>query len=150
MRACSEKITVVDEETGEKTEEKGRLISVQFYLKNDKTDELTAMDTVGPTLGEDAVICVRRKLEFGHYFVDQVIIYETEIGVEAMKFHVEDQYETFGVPSEGATETVLSFTNEQRMISLSGYSSFSGIKGVSLSSLDLDCVKLVEEQSSDK
>ena len=67
-----------------------------------------------------------------------------------MKFHVEDQYETFGVPSEGATETVLSFTNEQRMISLSGYSSFSGIKGVSLSSLDLDCVKLVEEQSSDK
>ena len=67
-----------------------------------------------------------------------------------MKFHVEDQYETFGVPSEGAKETVLNFTNEQRMISLSGYSSFSGIKGVTLSSLDLDCVKLVEEQFSDK
>ena len=70
LRACSEKVTVVNEETGETTEEKGRLVSVQLYLKNDKTDELIAMDPVGPTLDEDAVICVKKKLEFGHYFVD--------------------------------------------------------------------------------
>ena len=70
MNACSAKISVYDEATGETTEEKGRLVSVQLYLKNDKTDELIAMDPVGPTLDEDAVICVKKKLEFGHYFVD--------------------------------------------------------------------------------
>ena len=66
-----------------------------------------------------------------------------------MKFHVEGQYETFGVPTEGATETVLSFTNEQKLLSLSGNTSYSGIKGVTLSTLDTECVKLIEEQLSD-
>ena len=79
-----------------------------------------------------------------------MIIYETEIGVEALKFHVEDRYETFGVPSEGAKESVLKFTDEQRLVSLSGFSSFTGIKGVTLSSLDTKCVKLVEEQAEEK
>ena len=70
MKACSEKTNVVDEDTGESKEVAGRLVSVQFYLKNDRTDELIEMDAVGPTLDENAVICVRKKLEFGHYFVD--------------------------------------------------------------------------------
>ena len=67
-----------------------------------------------------------------------------------MKFHVEGQYETFGVPTEGATETVLSFTDDERLVSLSGFSSFTGIKGVTLSSLDTNCVKLVEEQAEEQ
>ena len=132
IRACSEKTLADDPDNpGEKIEVTGRLISVQFYLKNDKTDELIEMDAVGPTYeDESSVICVRKKLEFGHYFVDKVIVYETEIGVEALKFHVENRYETFGTPTEGAIETEMTFTSEQRLVSLSGYSSYTGIKGV--------------------
>ena len=40
--------TIVDGE-----EVAGRLISVQFYLKNSATDELIEMDTVGPVFPED-------------------------------------------------------------------------------------------------
>ena len=79
-----------------------------------------------------------------------MIIYETEIGVEALKFHVEHRYEMFGTPTEGATETILNFTDDMRLVSLSGYSSYTGIKGVTLSSLDTNCVKLVEEQAEEK
>ena len=59
---------MINEETG--LPEPGRLISVQFYLKNDRTDELIELDSVGPDLGIENVICSRKKLEFGHYFVD--------------------------------------------------------------------------------
>ena len=75
-----------------------------------------------------------------------MIVYETDIGVEALKFHVEDRYETFGVPTEDAKESILKFTSEERLVSLSGFSSYTGIKGVTLKSLDTNCVKLVEEQ----
>ena len=77
--------------------------------------------------------------------MDQVIVYETEIGVEALQFHVKDQYEMFGTPSEGAKETIMSFESDQRLVSLSGYASYTGIKGVTMSKLDSECVKLAEE-----
>ena len=71
MKACSEKINDgVDEETGEPKYAFGRLVWVMFYLKNDRTDELIEMDRVGPNIPEDDLKCTRKKLEFGHYFVD--------------------------------------------------------------------------------
>ena len=108
------------------------------------------MKTVGPTLDPKQIDCVRKKLEFGHYYVDQVKVYETEIGVEALQFHVEEQYEMFGTPTEGAKETIMSFTSDQRLVSLSGYASYTGIKGVQLSKLDSACVKLAEEQAKEQ
>lgn len=51
LQACSELVWVDDEDNpGQKKKVTGRLVSVQFYLKNDKTGELIPMDTVGPTL----------------------------------------------------------------------------------------------------
>ena len=146
MEACSEKI--ID---AEGVETAGRLITVQFYLKHDEdteasSDTLYKLDKIGPDVDEDAVICVRRKLEFNSFYVDKVTIYETDIGVEAMLFAVGDLSETFGrMPEEPYTATDLYFTPETRLVSLSGYSSYTGIKGVVLSSLDRDCAKLATE-----
>ena len=108
------------------------------------------METVGPILADDVLICVRKKLEFAEYYVDKVTIYETEIGVEAMKFSVGEYFETFGTPVEGATETELNFTSESRLVSIGGFSSYTGIKGVQLSSLNKDCAKLAEKQAAEQ
>ena len=116
LQACSEKKIVDGEEIA------GRLISVQFYLKDEKRpDDLIEMETVGPVFPEGTLKCVRKKLEFADYFVDKVTIYETEIGVEAMKFTVGEFSETFGTPIEGAKETEVLFTTESRLVSLSGF-----------------------------
>ena len=54
LQACSEKVWVDDEDNpGQKKAVAGRLVSVQFYLKNDKTGELIPMDTVGPSLNPE-------------------------------------------------------------------------------------------------
>lgn len=42
------------------------------------------MERVGPAMAEDSVICVRKKLEFGYYYVDKVTVYESAIGVDAL------------------------------------------------------------------
>ena len=39
-----------------------RLISVQFYLKDEGSDELKEMPQLGPTIASDLVTCKRRKL----------------------------------------------------------------------------------------
>lgn len=142
LRACSQKAIVDGDEIA------GRLISVQFYLKDDKRpDDLIEMEIVGPIMPEETLICVRKKLEFADYFVDKVTIYETDIGIEAMKFSVGEFSETFGTPIEGAEETEILFTTESRLVSLSGFTSYTGIKSVQLSSLNKDCAKLAEEQA---
>ena len=48
--------------------------------------ELIETQQLGPTIDESLVECKRRKLQFDNYFVDKVTVYETEIGVEAMRF----------------------------------------------------------------
>jgi len=51
--------------------------------------------------------------------------------------------ETFGTVTEGSTEVVFDFTPEKKLVSISGYATFTGVGGVTLSSLDQACV--VEE-----
>jgi hypothetical protein len=89
IRACTENATK-------------RLLSIQFFLKNDKDDELQAMPQIGPIFSEDQSTCVRRKLGEGEMYVDTLIIFESDIGIEAVRFNVGKIGETFGVPSEGA------------------------------------------------
>ena len=49
LRTCMDKVT-------------DRLISVQFYLKDEGSDELKEMPQLGPTIASDLVTCKRRKL----------------------------------------------------------------------------------------
>lgn len=91
----------------------GKLTSIQFLLRTTGSDELYKMPQVGPELPKDLVECKYKKLEIANYYIDRVTIYETEAGVEAMRFAVGDLGETFGVVPEGATETVMNFTEEQ-------------------------------------
>ena len=129
LRACSEKLIVDGEEVS------GKLVSVQFYLRDDKAPEgeLIEMETVGPLMDLETMICPRRKLEDTEMYVDKVTVYESDLGLEAMKFHVGEKFELFGTPVEGATETVIEFTTDSRLVGFSGIASFTGIKGVQLS-----------------
>ena len=91
----------------------GKLTSIQFLLRTTGSEELYKMPQVGPELPKDLVECKFKKLEIPNYYIDKVTIYETETGVEAMRFAVGNLGETFGVVPEGATETVMNFTEEQ-------------------------------------
>ena len=95
----------------------------------------------------ETMICPRRKLEDTEMYVDKVTVYESDLGLEAMKFHVGEKFELFGTPVEGATETIIEFTAESRLVGFTGIASFTGIKGVQLSSIDRNCTKLAEEQA---
>ena len=90
--------------------ESGRMVSIQFYLRKDGESELLAMPQVGPTLPEELITCVRRKLEQEDYHIDKVTIYESPGGVDAFKFSVGQLSETFGTPTEESIETVVNFT----------------------------------------
>ena len=136
LRSCMDKVT-------------DRLVSVQFYLKDDGSEDLKEMPQIGPTLDEDLVNCKRRKLEFDDYFVQKVVVYQSDIGVEAMRFDIPYKNtiinETFGTPSADAKEIEFDFTETSKLISISGDETFAGIKGVELSSLDTECVKVFAE-----
>ena len=88
------------------------------------------MPQLGPTLTADLVDCKRIRLERDDYFVDKVTVYETNVGIEALKFNVGPLFETFGKPTADSTETVITFTEENQLVGLTGYESFSGIKGI--------------------
>ena len=122
----------------------GRLVNIRFLLRTDGSEELFEMPQVGPTLADKDVTCKKKKLEVPNYYIDTVTVYETEVGVAGIRFAVGKLGETFGTQPEGATETVMNFTEDQQLVSLAGYQSYSGIKSVSLSSIDSNCVKLEE------
>ena len=127
----------------------GRLVNIRFLLRTDGSEELFEMPQVGPTLAEGDVTCKKKKLEVPNYYIDTVTVYETEAGVSGIRFAVGKLGETFGTQPEGATETVMNFTEDQQLVSLAGYQSYSGIKSVSLASIDSNCVKL-EEKAEEK
>lgn len=121
------------------------MINITFYLKNADSDALIEMPQIGPDVDEDLVDCPRKKLGNEDYLVSEVTVYETALGVDAMKFTVpfKDTFieETFGVPSEGAIAKVFPFTESEKLVSIGGYQTFSGIGSVSLYSFNQDCVK---------
>ena len=119
----------------------GRMVNLTFYLRDDADpDNLIEMPTIGPEVDPTLVTCARKRLQFDNYYVERVIIYETAIGIEAMRFEVpyKDTVigETFGTPSADATEVVYNFSEETKLVSLSGYETYTGIGGLTLSSLD--------------
>ena len=59
-----------------------------------------------------------------------------------MKFFVGDLHETFGFPTADSVETVLRFTQDSNLVSLTGLTGFSGIKAVKLASLNKECITL--------
>ena len=93
--------------------ESGRLVNIRFLLRTNGSEELYEMPQVGPTLADESVICKKKKLEIPNYYIDTVIIYETEAGVEGIRFAVGNLGETFCLAPEGSTETVLNFTEDQ-------------------------------------
>ena len=53
-----------------------RITSIQFWLKDEDSDELRAMEQMGPTFPEPEVVtCKRRKLKIANFYVDTVILY---------------------------------------------------------------------------
>jgi len=69
-----------------------------------------ALPQLGPTIADEFVTCVRRKLERDNYYVDKVSIFESPIGVDALRFHVGNLFEDFGKPTLQSTETVVYFS----------------------------------------
>lgn len=57
VRSCVDKIT-------------GRMVSIQFFLRKDGVAELLEMPQVGPTLPDDLISCVRRKLENEEFHIN--------------------------------------------------------------------------------
>ena len=54
----------------------GRITSIQFWLKDEDSEELRAMEQMGPTYPEPEVVtCKRRKLKIPNFYVDTVILY---------------------------------------------------------------------------
>ena len=92
--------------------ESGRMVSIQFFLRKDGQAELEAMPQVGPTLPDDLVTCVRRKLERDDYYIDKVTIWESAGGVDAFEFKVGALSERFGTPLRGSTKSEVRFTRD--------------------------------------
>ena len=91
------------------------------------------------------VTCKRRKLKFADYYVDTVIIYQSVRGIDAIRFQVGELGETMGTPQEDSTEEVVTFTEENQLVSLSGVTSYTGVKEIQLSSLDQQCIVVTEQ-----
>lgn len=63
-------------------------------------------------------------------FINKATIYESELGLEAIEFHVGDKKRLFGTPTEGAKITVTELTEDQPITSLTVVGGYTGIKGV--------------------
>ena len=104
---------------------------MQFYLEVSDQEELEALPRIGPTLedslictssydlrvpedcpSDKAVWCYKRKLEFDGFHVDTVMIWQSDLGVDAFTFQVGDLFEVFGKISDDSVATELKYSED--------------------------------------
>lgn len=130
----------------------GRLVTVQFYLKNDGNETLFKGPLVGPSINKANFKCEKKKLERLNMTVNKIEIYSTTKGIEAMKFFVSPLSETFGkipdIKEPGYNVTSIEFTKDRPLTTIRGRSSFSGIKYVAFQVLDKNCLKEIDKEGT--
>ena len=57
-------------------------------------------------------------------------MYKSVRGIDAVRFQVGELGETMGTPQEDSVEEVVTFTEDNQLVSIAGITSYTGIKDI--------------------